>query len=194
MGLPRFLKKEFKKSGMDDFLSLFLQIKRVLDEERFEEFRFKRLYKVLELVKEGRVSEYHLYKSLFIFFAKFQFLFDGINKKRSFRLMEKGGGYKDANSDIITTTHDGQEHVYFLANKDKTIVKIGYSKNIIKRKKQIENTVSFETELIGLIRNGGKDTEKYYHKLLNESRIGKTEWFKMDRKVYETIKKVRLNL
>jgi len=194
MGLPAFLKKKLRKLQINDSLSLFFEIRSILNKEKFEKFRSERLRKVINLVEKKKVSEYHLYNSLFIFFMKFEFQFNGINGKRSFRLMREGGQYGDTNPDISITTHDGQEHVYFLSNIDKTIVKIGYSKNVFKRKKQIENTVNFKTELVGLIRNGGKDTEKYYHKLLNEFRIGNTEWFKIDRRVYEIIKEVRLNL
>jgi predicted GIY-YIG superfamily endonuclease len=79
--------------------------------------------------------------------------------------------------------------VYFIQNKDKN-VKIGYSKDIEKRKKQLETANDHNLKLIGYIPEVDQHFEGHLHGICKRFRVEK-EWFRKEAIDYlKTIKPI----
>ena len=55
-----------------------------------------------------------------------------------------------------------QKYVYFIQCED--LIKIGYSKNINKRLKQLQTGCPYALQLLYVIDNADYETEQYYHR------------------------------
>lgn len=68
--------------------------------------------------------------------------------------------------------------VYFILNKKDNLVKIGYSKQVKTRLKQLIYKHKTELEIYNVV-NGDMNIEKYFHDKHKEHHV-KGEWFKSD--------------
>ena len=84
-----------------------------------------------------------------------------------------------------------KNHIYFLqyASKQKSPIKIGISKNIKQRKKQISQNHPYKINLIGEIKNIHEDVESTLHLLFFDNKL-KHEWFKYTTELFITIDKI----
>lgn len=77
---------------------------------------------------------------------------------------------------------DGKDKkdVYFIQINNWDVIKIGSAYDPQKRFKAIRIAMPYETELVGIIKDGGNETEKYLHRCFRKYRIrrGGVEWFK----------------
>lgn len=69
----------------------------------------------------------------------------------------------------------GSERVYFLHFHPNRRVKIGYTKNLAKRRADIQREVGYPGVLLGCL-NGGRNLERLMHQRFAEHRI-RGEWF-----------------
>ncbi len=81
------------------------------------------------------------------------------------------------------------ECVYFVYAKSQSLLKIGYSKNPLKRLQALSRNVPFNLELLA-IRPGGRDLEKAFHRKFKSFRV-KGEWFRCEAKSAEAIRDIR---
>ena len=82
------------------------------------------------------------------------------------------------------------EYVYFISSDDK--IKIGYTKNIKRRLKQLQTSNSSQLLLLGYI-EGDKDVEKQLHKRFAQYRIRKNgEWFNCSDEILDYINEYNL--
>lgn len=70
---------------------------------------------------------------------------------------------------------NNKTYVYFLYDRISKMVKIGYSKNIQRRMKQLQTSNPNELELVYYV-EGNRDTEFYFHKMFFYCRRN-GEWF-----------------
>jgi hypothetical protein len=89
-------------------------------------------------------------------------------------------------------------NLYFIIDDTKTKVKIGRSRNVDKRFKQLKSTTPFDIELLKVIDNGGM-YESYLHKEFIDNNLsfsnpfdGFTEWFYIDDKLNRFIYNIDL--
>jgi len=68
--------------------------------------------------------------------------------------------------------------VYFIADTTNDIVKIGQSKDVKKRLKQLQTSNGNVLVLLGYM-DGNKEKEKYLHQLFSEHKL-QGEWFKLN--------------
>ena len=90
----------------------------------------------------------------------------------------------------------GNSDLYFIIDDTKTKVKIGRSKNVDNRFKQLKSTTPFDIELLKVIDNGGM-FEKKIHKSFEHCNLkfnkpfdGYTEWFYIDNKLNSFISSI----
>jgi hypothetical protein len=84
---------------------------------------------------------------------------------------------------------NNKTYVYFIGNKSKTGIKIGFSKHPMKRLKQLQTSNPDELEILYLL-EGSKDTEQYFHRYFSDVYNIKNEWFDYDF-VYKWIQRDR---
>jgi len=75
--------------------------------------------------------------------------------------------------------------VYFIADTTNDVVKIGYSKDIKKRLKQLQTSNGNVLVLLGYM-NGNEAEEKYTHQLFSEYKL-QGEWFHLNEIVIDYI-------
>jgi hypothetical protein len=90
------------------------------------------------------------------------------------------------------------KNLYFIIDDTKTKVKIGRSKDIDKRFKQLKSATPFDIEILKTIDNGGM-YESYLHKEFDDNNLtfskpfdGFTEWFYIDDKLNKFIYNIDL--
>lgn len=82
------------------------------------------------------------------------------------------------------------EYVYFISSDDK--IKIGYTKNIKRRLKQLQTSNSSQLILLGYI-EGDKNVEKQLHKRFAQYRIRENgEWFNCNDEILDYINEYNL--
>lgn len=67
--------------------------------------------------------------------------------------------------------------VYFITTQSHTGIKIGFSKNVKNRLKQLQTANSEKLEVLYIIENATMDTERFYHKYFSEVYNIKGEWY-----------------
>lgn len=69
--------------------------------------------------------------------------------------------------------------IYFMRPADRELIKIGYTKDVLRRKRQLSKHWGCPYRLVKVI-PGGRKTEREIHELLSHLRVGKTEFFRSD--------------
>lgn len=83
--------------------------------------------------------------------------------------------------------------VYFIGDKLHTGIKVGYSKKPERRLKQLQTSNASKLEILYLIENSTKETEKYYHRMFSSYLNISGEWY--DYKfVYDWIQRRKLSI
>lgn len=72
-----------------------------------------------------------------------------------------------------------KSYIYFIGNKSRTSIKIGYSKNPEKRLKQLQTANAELLEILYVV-EGGRVTERYYHNYFSDVYNKTGEWFEYD--------------
>ena len=80
--------------------------------------------------------------------------------------------------------------IYFIADTNKDVVKIGVSKSPKKRLKQLQTSNSNKLVLLGYI-DGEKEQEKYLHNLFSKHKLS-GEWFILNDEIIDYINSVNL--
>jgi hypothetical protein len=74
--------------------------------------------------------------------------------------------------------------IYFMKPADRENIKIGYSKNVRRRQRQLSKHWGCKYHLLRVI-PGGRETEREIYELLSHLRVGKSEFFRLDTSLYE---------
>lgn len=85
--------------------------------------------------------------------------------------------------DVVKTS--SQVYVYMIYNPSSDVVKIGSSKNVLKRLKALQTSSAFELKILHVFLGWG-GLEKKLHSLLSDFRL-KGEWFEDKPELYEII-------
>ena len=65
--------------------------------------------------------------------------------------------------------------IYFILEEENNVIKIGYSKNVVSRLRQLQTSIPYQLRLLGKIEGTTKE-ERRIHEYLNPYRM-KGEWF-----------------
>jgi hypothetical protein len=74
---------------------------------------------------------------------------------------------------------EGRQHIYLIVNEAAGAVKIGISKNVLKRLNALQSANADKLFLYGYFPNAGLELEQKLHNLFKNQKI-RGEWYKID--------------